>query len=150
MSDQGDTRPEADLPSQLVGFLEQPRVAVIGTVRRDGTPATTACWYDLQDGRLLITMYADAHRLPNIRHNPHVALTILGEDPYQHVSLSGRVAELWEDPDLKVMDRLSMRYTGEPWPERKPCVSVLVAIDRWHTYGLLSESSDYSPARRSS
>ena len=35
-----------------------------------------------------------------------------------------------------------MRYMGEPWPERQPCVSTLVEIDRWH-YGLLSESSDY-------
>jgi hypothetical protein len=94
-------------------------------------------------------MYSDAHRLPNIRNNPHVAMTVLGEDPYQHVSLSGRVAEIWDDPDLKVMDRLSMRYTGEPWQERKPCVSALVQIDRWHSYGLLSESSDYSPTQRS-
>lgn len=137
------------IPSELARFLEQPRFAVLATVRRDGGPATTACWYDLEDGRLLITMYSDAHRLPNIRNNPHVAMTVLGEDPYQHVSLSGRVAEIWDDPDLKVMDRPSMRYTGEPWQERKPCVSALVQIDRWHSYGLLSESSDYSPTQRS-
>ena len=36
------------------------------------------------------------------------------------------------------MDRLSMRYMDEPWPERKRCVSMLLEIDRWHTYGLLS------------
>lgn len=138
------------IPSELARFLEQPRFAVLATVRRDGSPATTACWYDLEEGKLLITMYSDAHRLPNIRNNPHVAMTVLGEDPYQHVSLSGRVAEIWDDPDLKVMDRLSMRYTGEPWgQERKPCVSALVQIDRWHSYGLLSESSDYSPTQRS-
>ncbi len=151
MRDQAEASPEGGLPSELARFLEQPRVAVIATVRRDGTPATTACWYDVQDdGRLLITMYADARRLPNIRHNPHVAMTILGEDPYQHVSLSGTVQALWDDPDLKVMDRLSMRYTDEPWPERKPCVSALVSIERWHSYGLLSESSDYGPAEPTS
>ena len=54
---------------------------------------------------------------------------------------------MWDDPELSVMDRLSMRYMDEPWPEREPCVSMLVEIDRWHTYGLLSESSDYSPVR---
>ena len=74
---------------------------------------------------------------------------VLGEDPYQHLSLSGRVAEIWDDPGLTVMDRLSMRYTGEPWQERKPCVSALVQIDRWHSYGLLSESSDYSLTQKS-
>ncbi len=134
------------LPRDLERFLAEPRIAVIATVRRDGHPATTACWYDLQDGQLLITMYTDARRLGNIRHDPHVAMTILGEDPYQHLSLAGRVLRMWDDPELEVMDRLSMRYVGEPWAERKPCVSALVEIERWHTYGLLSEASDYSPA----
>jgi PPOX class probable F420-dependent enzyme len=134
-----------NLPPDLARFLAQPRIAVLATVRGDGAPATTACWYDLQeDGRILMTMYADARRLPNIRHSPQVAMTIVGDDPYQHVSLAGRVVELWDDPDLEVMDRLSMRYMGEPWPERRACVSALVEIDRWHTYGLLSEASDYS------
>ena len=72
------------------------------------------------------------------------AATARVPDAYQHVSLPGTVCELRDNPDLKVMDRLSMRYIGEPWPERQPCVSVLVAIDRWHSYGLLSDSSDYS------
>jgi hypothetical protein len=35
-----------------------------------------------------------------------------------------------------------MRYMGEPWLERQPCVSAPVAIGRWHTYGLRSESPD--------
>lgn len=34
-------------------------------------------------------------------------MTIVGDDPYQHLSQSGTVRELWDDPDLKVMDRLS-------------------------------------------
>jgi len=133
-----------NLPPELEQFLAQPRIAVLATVGRDGKPATTACWYDLEQGRLLITMYRSAKRLPNVRHNPHVSFTIVGEDPYQHLSLAGRVVEMWDDPELEVMDRLSMRYTGEPWPERQPCVGMLVEIERWHTYGLLSESSDYS------
>ncbi len=135
-----------ELPQAVRELLEQPRVAVLATVRRDGTPATTACWYGLQEGRILITVYANAHRLPNIRHNPHVALTILGEDPYQHVSISGPIVKSWDDPEMEVMNQLSMRYMGEPWTEIEPCVSMLVAIDRWHAYGVLSEASDYSNA----
>ena len=136
------------LPGEIRQFLEQPRIAVLATVRRDGTPATTACWYELQDSRVLLTMYATAHRLPNLRSTPHVAMTVLGEDPYQHVSISGPVTEIWDDPELEVMDRLSMRYMGEPWPERLPCVSALIEIRRWHAYGVLSESSDYGTAER--
>lgn len=138
------TDARAALPQDLRQFLTEPRVAVLATVRHDGTPATTACWYELEDDTLLITMYASAHRLPNIRRTPHVAMTVLGADPYQHVSVSGPVLEIWDDPELTVMDRLSMRYMGEPWPERIPCVSARVRCERWHTYGVLSDASDYS------
>jgi Pyridoxamine 5'-phosphate oxidase len=65
---------------------------VLATVRRDGAPSTTACWYDVEDGELLITMYADARRLSNLRRDPRVSLTILGEDPYQHLSLARHAA----------------------------------------------------------
>ena len=135
------------LGPELERFLAAPRVAVLATLRPDGAPATTACWYELEDGRVLITMYADARRLPNIRHDSRVALTVVGDDPYQHVSVGGRVVELWEDPELEVMDRLSLRYTGEPWPERVPCVSALVEIERWHAYGVLSEGAAYGSVR---
>ena len=138
------SEPGPRLPGEVRRFLKQPRVAVLATVRRDGTPASTACWYELQDARILITMYATARRLPNLRSTPHVAMTVLGEDPYQHVSISGPVIEIWDDPNLEVMDRLAMRYTGEAWPERHPCVSALVQIERWHTYGVLSDASDHS------
>ena len=86
-----------NLPTDLAQFLAQPRIAVLATVRRDGAPATTACWYDLQDGKILITMYADARRLPNIKQDPRVAMTIVGDDPYQHVSLAGQVVHLVVD-----------------------------------------------------
>jgi PPOX class probable F420-dependent enzyme len=121
---------ERRLPETVRHFLEHPRVAVLATMRRDGTPASTACWYELQDNRMLITMYATSRQLHNIKRTPHVAMTILGDDPYQHVSISGPVIETWDDPDLEMMDRLSMRYTGEPWPEREECVSAQVEIER--------------------
>ena len=140
---------ESALPPEVRAFLDQPRVAVLATMRHDGTPATTACWYELQEGNVLITMFATARRLPNIRRAPYAAMTVLGQDPYQHVSLSGAVVEMWDDPVGEAMDRLSLRYTGEPWPQPEPCVSALVEIERWHTYGVLSEASDYSPSERS-
>ena len=45
------SEPDRKLPEEVKRFLEQPRVAVLATVRSDGTPASTACWYELQDGR---------------------------------------------------------------------------------------------------
>jgi hypothetical protein len=84
---------------------------------------------------VLLSMSDTARRLDHLRRNPSVALTILGENWYQHVSLLGRVVEIREDEGLPDLDRLSMRYEGAPYPDRDPCVTVVMEVERWHTYG---------------
>jgi PPOX class probable F420-dependent enzyme len=129
--------PAEPLSPALRAFLAGPRQAVVGTVRGDGAPVTTACWYGLQDdGRILLTMDRESHRLRHIRGEPRVALTVLGDDWYNQLSLLGRAVEIREDPDLLDIDALSHRYLGEPYEDRSyNGVSVLFEIDRWHTWG---------------
>jgi PPOX class probable F420-dependent enzyme len=129
--------PAAPLPPELLAFLRKPRQAVVGTVRPDGAPVTTACWYALQDdGRILLTMDRDSYRLKHLRTEPRVALTVLGDDWYNHLSILGRAVETREDPDLADIDALSHRYLGEPYEDRSyGGISVLVEVDRWHTWG---------------
>jgi len=129
--------PDTPLPPALRAFLAGPHRAVVGTVRDDGTPVTTACWYGLQDdGRILLTMDRDSHRLRHLRGEPRIALTVLGADWYNQLSLLGRAVEIREDPDLADIDALSQRYLGEPYEDRSyNGVSVLVEVGRWHTWG---------------
>jgi general stress protein 26 len=106
----------------------------MATVLPDGAPVTVACWYEYQPGgHVLLSMADTARRLDHLRHNPNVAMTILGDDWYQHVSLLGRVIEIREDHELVDMDRLSMHYWGTPYPDREAFVSVVVEVTRWHT-----------------
>ena len=120
--------PAAPLPPALRAFLAGPRRAVVGTVRDDGSPVTTACWYGLQDdGRILLSMDRDSHRLP---------LTVLGDDWYNQLSLLGQAVEIREDQKLADIDALSHRYLGEPYEDRSyNGMSVLVEVERWHTWG---------------
>jgi PPOX class probable F420-dependent enzyme len=129
--------PAAPLPPELRTFLAEPRQAVVGTVRDDGSPVTTACWYGLQaDGRVLLSMDRDSHRLRHVRGEPRVALTVLGNDWYNQLSLLGRAVEIREDLDLVDIDALSQRYVGEPYEDRSyQGVSVLFEVERWHTWG---------------
>ena len=129
--------PAAPLPSALRAFLAGPRSAVVGTVRGDGSPVTTACWYGLEeDGRILLTMDRDSHRLRQLRSEPRLALTVLGDDWYNQLSLLGRVVEMREDPELADIDALSHRYLGEPYEDRSyNGMSVLFEVERWHTWG---------------
>jgi len=128
--------PNAPLPPELVHFLERPRPAIVATLRADGSPVTAPTWYDWVDGRVLLTMDAAGHRVANLRRDPRVALTVLAESWYSHLSLLGRVVELRNDPDLVDVDRLSMRYEGQPYePRNFASVTALVEIERWHTWG---------------
>ena len=129
--------PAAPLPPALRAFLAGPRRAVVGTVRDDGSPVTTACWYGLHDdGRILLSMDRDSHRLRHLRGEPRLALTVLGDDWYNQLSLLGQAVEIREDQKLADIDALSHRYLGEPYEDRfYTGVSVLFAIERWHTWG---------------
>jgi len=129
--------PRAPLPAELIEFLAKPRMAVVGTVRDSGSPVTTPCWYELESGgRILLSMDEESHRLRHLRGDPRLALTVLGDDWYSHVSILGRAVDIRPDADLADIDALSHRYVGEPYDDRTyRGVTVLAEIERWHTYG---------------
>jgi PPOX class probable F420-dependent enzyme len=128
--------PEAPLPPELVEFLEEPRAAVIATVRSDGAPYTAATWYDWDDGRVLVNMDFERLRLSHIRHDPRVAITVLDiGDWYHAVTILGRVIELRDDDGLVDIDRLSHRYRGGPYSNRdRKRVTALIEPERWHEH----------------
>jgi PPOX class probable F420-dependent enzyme len=129
--------PSAPLPAELQRFLAKPRHAVVGTVRADGLPVTTPCWYGVaEDGRIFISMSHDSHRLRHLRANPRVALTVLGDDWYSHLSILGRAVEFRDDGELADIDALSNHYEAVPYEDREyRGVTAFVEIDRWHTWG---------------
>jgi PPOX class probable F420-dependent enzyme len=129
--------PAAPLPPELQRFVAKARPAVVGTVRADGAPVTTACWYMLDgQGRVVLSMDRESHRLRHIRGNPRVALTVLGDSWYNHVSVLGRAVAFREDDDLADIDALAQHYEGEAYDDRGyRGTTVTVEIDSWHTWG---------------
>ncbi|WP_433051989.1 PPOX class F420-dependent oxidoreductase [Dactylosporangium sp. CS-033363] len=124
------------LPERLQGLLAQPNPAVIATVRQDGQPVSVATWYVFEEGRILVNMDAGRKRLAYLREEPRVSLTVLDkENWYTHISLTGTVAELREDPDLADIDRIAKHYTGEQYANReRPRVTAVVEITSWHVW----------------
>jgi PPOX class probable F420-dependent enzyme len=128
--------PRAPLPENLVEFLKQPHAAVIATVRSDGAPYSAATWYDWEGGKVLVNMDFERLRLRHIRRDPRVAITVLDiMDWYRAVTVLGRVVELHDDEGLADIDRLSMRYRGEPyWNRDRKRVTALIEPELWHEH----------------
>ena len=128
--------PPVPVPAEVDEFLRRPNPAVVGSLRSDGSPHTVATWYDWEDGRVLLNMDESRLRLRFMRHDPRVALTVLDEGSwYRHVSLLGRVVSLEEDADLRGIDRLARRYTGEPFRTRDARrFSAWMQVDAWHAW----------------
>jgi PPOX class probable F420-dependent enzyme len=124
------------LPDELVEFLKRPHAAVISTVRSDGAPYSAATWYDWEDGRILVNMDFERLRLSHMRRDPRVAVTVLDiADWYRAVTVLGRVVELRNDELLADIDRLSVRYRGEPyWNRERDRVTALLELQRWHEH----------------
>ena len=63
-----------------------------------------------------MTLKASGYRARMLERDPHVSLTVLGDDWYDHVSLRGRAVEFRADDDWADLDRVSHHYRNVPYP----------------------------------
>jgi PPOX class probable F420-dependent enzyme len=129
--------PRVPVPPEVDQLLSRPNPAVVASLRPDGSPHSVPTWYDWDDGRVLLNMEDTRLRLGYMHRDPRVALSVLAaEGWYRHVSLLGRIVSIEDDEDLADIDRLAVRYTGQPFRTRdRKRVSAWMAPERWHGWG---------------
>ena len=126
-----------NLTDEQKAMLTKPNPAVISTIRSDGQPVSAATWYLLRDDHILVNMDVGRKRLGHMRKDPRVSLTVLDEASwYTHITLIGRVVDIYDDEGMADIDAVSQHYQGQPYPRRdRPRVSALIEIDRVHGWG---------------
>src|ERR1700712_3577791 len=126
--------PLSDSAKEMLGKANP---AVISTVRSDGQPVSAATWYLLRGDQLLVNLDEGRIRLKHIRNDPRVSLTVLDEgDWYTHVTVIGRVTQMYDDEGLADIDALSRNYTGKPYGDRaRARVSALIDVHRVSGWG---------------
>jgi PPOX class probable F420-dependent enzyme len=121
-------------------LLKAKNFCVVSTLRPDGSVHAAPTWIDVQDGRPLMNT-ADGRVWPrNLERDPRVTLTVQNmENPYEYVTVRGRVAERTTDGADEHIDALAMKYLGqESYPYRQPGEQrVIVRVDPEyvHVYG---------------
>jgi hypothetical protein len=87
-------------------------------------------WVGREGDRLLVCTGEGSLKAGNTRRDPRVALSIVDfQDPYAEAQLRGRVVERRPDPNLEIMDPVSRKYTGKPFPFRNPEGRVALVIE---------------------
>ncbi len=131
--------PAGPVPPEVSAFLAEPHLAVVASLRADGTPHTATTWYGWDGERILLSMDETRLRLSFMRRDPRVSLTVLDrhfsypQAAHRMVSVNGRVVELRDDPGLLDFDLLALRYTGRPYLQRDARrVTAVVEIDSWY------------------
>lgn len=107
------------IPDASLGLLTGRYVAVIATVRPDGSPATAHVWIDWDGEHLLFSSRVGSRKGRNLRANPAIAIHVVGDTSADWIAIRGRVVETRPDADLALIDRLSERYKGRPYQVRE-------------------------------
>jgi PPOX class probable F420-dependent enzyme len=103
------------LPERVAEFLQNPYLAVLGTLSPTGWPQVTPVWFLYEDGYILINTSKGRAKLRNVELNPRISLTIVDpNDAYQYVQVLGKVVKFDWPNGARDIDRLSMRYRGHP------------------------------------
>ena len=108
------------LSDDIKRLIDAPNFASLATLMQDGSPKAEPIWVGRDGDRIVICTDRKSIKSINIDRDPRVALSITDFDnPYEQLLIRGRVVEAREDNDLAIMDVLSQKYLGGPFPRRK-------------------------------
>jgi len=114
----------AQLSPEVCSVLDGRAFFHLATVAPDGSPHSVPVWM-LRDGdRLAFFTQSGSRKAGHLRADPRVSVSVVDEsDPYRNVHLRGRVVETVDGEDaLAIIDRISDKYIGAPFPMRSGTV----------------------------
>jgi PPOX class probable F420-dependent enzyme len=118
------------LPQEIRNLLDRPNFAHLSTLMADGSPQNAPVWVAREGDRIIVCTGEKSLKAKNTRRDPRVALSVVDfGDPYREAQLRGRVVERRPDPSLALMDPISYKYTGKPFPFRDPEGRVALVIE---------------------
>lgn len=121
------------LTDDLKRLLDGPNFAHLATLMSDGSPQSVPVWIGREGDRIVVCTGEGSLKARNTRRDARVALSVVDlDDPYTEAQIRGRVVERRPDPDLAVMDPISHKYTGQPFPMRgrEGRVALIIEVDR--------------------
>jgi len=128
-----------DLSEKVRTLIEGPNYAHIATLMPDGSPHSVPTWVGLEGDHIAFQTDPKSRKARNIERDPRIAISITDlEQPYTMAQIRGQVTERVEgEAAWTIIDRLSRKYTGQPYPLRTDRVIFLISPEhaRARTFG---------------
>ena len=107
-------------------FLDGPRIAVVSTLRRDGTPSQSIVWYARDGDTLWLSVRPDSVKARHVRRDARVSVLVPTADGAGYLRIEGTAAV---DGEVDTASRRELigRYVGaeraEAWMAGHPLPS---------------------------
>ncbi len=107
-----------EITPEIRAFLDEAKwPGVLSTLSPQGAPITSAVWFALLDGEIVISTPASRPKARNARLDSRVSFIVdTKERPYKGVAIEG-TATVIEDPEKRSMRTIAERYLGPVLPE---------------------------------
>ena len=88
-------------------------LAFVSTLSNDGSPHVTPVWADMENDLILINTSEATAKTRHISKDPRVAISVVEQyNPYNMVSIKGRVIEQTTDGADEHLHKLAKKYLG--------------------------------------
>lgn len=126
----------AELSNQVRALFDGPNYAHVATVLPDGAPHTVPTWVALEGDRIAFLTGPTSRKARNLERDPRVAVSVTDQaNPFVMATVRGEVAERLEgDAAWEVIDRISHKYIGQPYPVREDRVVYLIRANHAASY----------------
>ena len=120
------------LSPDITRLVDGRNFAHVATIMSDGSPHSAPVWIGRDGDRLIICTDETSVKARNTARDPRVAISIIDlKDPYRVAQLRGRVVERRPDSDFSLLDGISRKYVGEPYPDHSEVpIALVIEIDK--------------------
>jgi PPOX class probable F420-dependent enzyme len=96
----------------LHSFLDEPLVAVLATLRKDGSVLLSPVWHEWRDGGFNVWVGTDDVKARHLRRDPRASILVAESQPPLRGAEVRSVARLIEDGAHETAVRIASRYIG--------------------------------------
>jgi len=110
----------AAIPEDLLDLLTTNVLGHVSAIRRDGGMAHYLMWVDSDGEHVLTSSMVGSRKAANWRRDSHVTVSVVDKaDDWRFLIIRGRLIQTRPDEGLAFIDKMSMRYTGQPYRFRE-------------------------------